>query len=95
MNESEDLVVSHAIFGTDLSKPASELIYEIRTEISRLRGRLQDIARDRSEWKDELSIAQGGLTCMIRALHDTQERMKESEHERSRLEVDQNGDETS
>lgn len=66
------------IYGTDLSKPLSELVTEWRSQIVQIRGQMHDFAFAVG-WKEELETLQGGLTCMLMAMHDTLERAKANE----------------
>jgi hypothetical protein len=53
------------IYGDDLTRPISDLIVEIRTDLSRARGRLSDIAFAHPGMKSRLESAEGLLTCGI------------------------------
>lgn len=67
------------ISGIDLSKPLSELVHNIRMDISAARGKLDDIGMGFTAWRDRLSCVQGLLTCGLIALHNTREEMLEHE----------------
>jgi hypothetical protein len=66
------------IYGTDLSKPLSELMTEWRSQVATIRGQMSDFAFARG-WREELETLEGGLTCMLMAMHNTLERAKENE----------------
>lgn len=76
----------------DLSKPLSELVEKLRSDIAAVRGKLQDIGAGYLGWRERLEPVQGLLTCGLMALHHTMEEMRE--HER-RYPRDANGEEGS
>jgi hypothetical protein len=67
----------------EMDKPLSVLIEELRTEISRTRGKINDIRRSYG-WDERLEIFEGGLTCIISAMYGT---MKEIEDFEKRAKV--------
>ncbi len=62
----------------EMDKPISELIDELRNEISRTRGKLHDI-KCSFGWDERIEIYKGGLTCMISAMSNFQDELKEFE----------------
>jgi len=67
---------AHPIYGTDLSRPLSEVVSGIRSAMSKIRGQISDIYFAYPAWKDELDDVEGLLTCGISTLYATVERMK-------------------
>jgi len=59
----------------EMNKPLSELMEELRNDISSIRGKLFDIKMTYG-WEDRIEHIEGGLTCMLVAMHST---MKEWE----------------
>lgn len=74
----------HPIFGTDFSKPLSEIIEDIRKQLSRLRGQLDDVGH--VGWKEWTDTAQGNITCTIVYLSYLAKEMKQVEDERAKKE---------
>ena len=70
---------SRPIYGTDLTRPLSALVADIRSQLVKSRGQLSDIAYGFTGWRDDLANVEGLLTCGLIALHHTMERMKEHE----------------
>ena len=62
----------------EMDKPLSVLMEELRIDISKIRGKLHDIRRSYG-WEDRIEHIEGGLTCMLVAMHDTMEEWKEFE----------------
>ena len=62
----------------EMDKPLSELMEELRTDISKVRGKLSDIKRSYG-WDDRIEFIEGGLTCMLVAMHSTMEEWKRFE----------------
>lgn len=56
----------------EMNKPLSELMEELRSDLSRIRGKLSDIKRNHG-WADRIEHLEGGLTCMLVAMHNTME----------------------
>ena len=67
------------IYGTDFSKPLSEIVHQIRNDLTRARGQLSDVASAYTGWKDHVASIEGLLTCGIVSLHYVVEQMKEHE----------------
>lgn len=53
----------------EAAKPFDEAVEKVRNELTRLRGKLYDIARLNPGWKERVDFAEGGLTCVISALY--------------------------
>lgn len=62
----------------EMDKPLSELIEDLRKEIARIRGKLSDI-RYSYGWEDRIDFIEGGLTCMLIAMHSTMQEMQQFE----------------
>ena len=62
----------------EMDKPMSQLIDELRTEISRTRGKLHDIKHSYG-WNEWIENYEGGLTCMISAMSNFQDELKKFE----------------
>lgn len=66
----------------EMDKPMSELINELRSEISRTRGKLFDIKQSFG-WSEWIESYEGGLTCMISAMSHFQDELKKFEDKKS------------
>jgi len=62
----------------EMEKPLSELMEELRIDISRVRGKLFDIKQSFG-WEDRINFIEGGLTCMLIAMYSTMEEWKKFE----------------
>lgn len=62
----------------EMEKPMSELMEELRLDISRIRGKLSDIKRSYG-WADRIDHLEGGLTCMLVAMYDIMEEWRDFE----------------
>lgn len=62
----------------EMNKPLSELMDELSSEIVKVRGKLRDI-RHIHGWEDRIDFIEGGLTCILIAMHSTLEEWKEFE----------------
>lgn len=62
----------------EMDKPLSELMEELRRDVSKIRGKLSDIRRSYG-WDDRIEHIEGGLTCMLVAMYDTMEEWKRFE----------------
>lgn len=56
----------------EMDKPLSELMEELRNDLSRIRGKLHDI-RYAYGWEDRIKHIEGGITCMLIAMYHTME----------------------
>ena len=54
----------------EMDKPLSELMEELRSDLSKVRGKLHDI-KNSYGWADRIEHIEGGLTCMISAMYAT------------------------
>jgi hypothetical protein len=52
----------------DLDKPLYDLMEELRTDVHHVRGKLHDI-RSTYGWDDRILHLEGGLTCLLVAMH--------------------------
>ncbi|HMI56395.1 MAG TPA: hypothetical protein VK494_09420 [Gemmatimonadaceae bacterium] len=64
-----------------MSKPLSELIADIRSQIVHARGQLNDIGMGFTGWHERLQNVEGLLTCGLMALYSTQQEMLKHEKE--------------
>lgn len=76
------------ISGIDLTRPLSELIKEIRSDIVAARGKLNDIGMGFTGWRERIASVEGLLTCGLMALHHTMEEMREHERKYRTAEVE-------
>lgn len=53
-----------------------EIVETIRWDLTRLRGKLHDVQRMWPGWRERVDMADGGITCVIMALHDGVEEYK-------------------
>jgi hypothetical protein len=60
----------------DMKKPKEELIANVRSTLTKLRGQLDDIAHGYG-WKDRLETPQHGITLVISNLYHVLEEMKQ------------------
>jgi hypothetical protein len=62
----------------EMDKPLSELMEELRIDLSKIRGKLSDI-KSSYGWDDRIEHIEGGLTCMLVAMYATMEEWKKFE----------------
>lgn len=62
----------------EMDKPLSELMEELRSDLSKVRGKLHDIKRSYG-WEDRIEHLAGGLTCMLVAMYATVEEWRKFE----------------
>lgn len=62
----------------ELKKPLSELMEQLRLDVSRIRGKLFDIKMTYG-WEGRIDFIEGGLTCMLVAMHSTMEEWQKFE----------------
>lgn len=62
----------------EMDKPLSQLMEELRNDISKIRGKLGDIKKSYG-WADRIEHIEGGLTCMLSTMYYTMEQWKEFE----------------
>lgn len=67
------------IYGTDLSKPISELLQGFRDQMTTMRGQLSDIAFHTPAMEQYTKHLEGLLTCGIVTLHYEVEQAKKME----------------
>lgn len=72
--------LKNPIYGTDLSKPTSACIADVRNKIAEVRGQLTDIMRGKG-WEDRMVHVEGLLTCGLVALHDSMQEIYKHELE--------------
>ena len=70
---------SKPLYGTDLSKPISELIEGVRSQLVQSRGQLSDIGHRYSGWEERVKDIEGLLTCGLVALHRIKQEALECE----------------
>jgi len=66
----------------EMDKPLSELMEDLRNEVSRIRGKLHDI-KSSYGWEDRIEHIEGGLTCMLVAMFGTMEEWKKFEEKQN------------
>lgn len=62
----------------EMDKPMSILIEELRCEIANIRGKLGDIKHSYG-WEEWIANYEGGLTCMLSAMHNFKEELENFE----------------
>lgn len=62
----------------EMDKPMSVLVEELRNEITKTRGKLHDIKRSYG-YEEWIATYEGGLTCVISALHNFKEELEKIE----------------
>ncbi len=62
----------------EMDKPLSVLMEELRSDICKIRGKLYDI-KSGYGWKDRIEHLEGGLTCMLVAMHSIKKEFQEYE----------------
>lgn len=67
------------IYGSDFSKPLSQLVEEARNKITAVRGQLSDIGHAYPGWKERVDHVEGALTCCLVALAYSADEMREVE----------------
>lgn len=60
------------------NKPLSELMEDLRNDLSKIRGKLHDI-KSSYGWEDRITHLEGGLTCMLVAMHNVMKEWEEFE----------------
>lgn len=73
------------IYGTDLNRPISVLVKEIRNRLTAIRGSIGDIKFAYSGLDERLGCAEGGITCVISALHPVMIEFEKLEQEEKKL----------
>jgi len=76
----------------EMAKPLSELMEELRNDVTKIRGKLYDIKRSYG-WEDRIEHIEGGFTCLLVAMHSTMEEWKVFEERKTNLNI-KNNDET-
>jgi len=61
-----------------INLPLYELMKELRNDVAKVRGKLSDI-RHIYGWEDRIQHLEGGLTCMLVAMHGIELEWKEFE----------------
>lgn len=62
----------------EMNKPLSELMEDLRSDLSKIRGKLFDIKQSYG-WDDRIIHLEGGLTCMLVAMYEVMQEWKEFE----------------
>ena len=62
----------------EMDKPLSELMEDLRNDLSKVRGKLFDIKCSYG-WDDWIEPIEGGLTCMLVTMYATMEEWKRFE----------------
>lgn len=66
----------------EMNKPLYDLMEELRNDISRVRGKLWDIKQTYG-WDDRIKHLEGGLTCLLVAMHEVGIEWQEFERKHS------------
>lgn len=66
----------------EMDKPLSELMEELRKEISKTRGKLSDL-KNSFGFKDHIELIEGGLTCMLVAMYSSVEEFQKLEYKQN------------
>ena len=69
------------IYGTDLNRPLSEIIEEIRNRMTVLRGQVGDFQFGFPGWRERTEPVHGLLTCGIVALYKVLQELQKFEAE--------------
>lgn len=67
------------IYGTDFSVPLSATIEGLRSQITKIRGQLGDIASAYPAWGERTKDVEGLLTCGLATLYGIAKEMREFE----------------
>lgn len=70
----------------EANKPFDELVDSVRSDLTRLRGKIFDIQRLHPGWGARVDYAEGALTCVIVALHYGMVAYREFQAERAKIE---------
>lgn len=57
-------------------QPFYKMVESIRADLAKLRGKLYDLYTADKLWKDRLTPAEGGITCVLQSLADAADDMK-------------------
>lgn len=76
--ENKDLRPIYYKDPEEMEKPLSELMESLRNDVSMVRGKLHDI-RNSFGWEDRITHIEGGLTCLLIAMHSTMIEWKQFE----------------
>jgi hypothetical protein len=77
----------HPIYGTDLNRPMSEVIAEIRGNMIRLRGQIYDFQFGFPAWKARTEPVEGLLTCGIVTLYQALQEIEAFEASKANTEA--------
>lgn len=83
------------LYGADMSKPISQLIEDVRSQLVRSRGQLWDIGFRYTGWTDRLASVEGLLTCGLVTLYHEKQEAIESEKRRAEEQRTSSAPETS
>lgn len=81
VRKSSERYKENPIHGTDLKKPMSEVIRDIRRQLSKARGSISDFQFAYPHWKERTEHVEGLLTCGLVALHATLLELEQFERE--------------
>lgn len=68
----------------EMDKPISELLEELRSELSRTRGKIFDIMQSYG-YKDQIGYIENSITCIIVAMHSEMIEFKRREEKSNRM----------
>ena len=63
----------------ELDKPLYDVMEQLRNDVAKVRGKLGDI-KDAYGWESRIDHLQGGLTCMLVAMHEIAQEWKNFEN---------------
>jgi hypothetical protein len=67
---------------SEMDKPLSELMEELRSDVANVRGKLWDIKQSFG-WNDRIEHIEGGLSCILMAMFATMEEWQAFEKKRA------------
>lgn len=83
LTKSAERYRQNPIFGTNLERPMSEIVNEIRNRLVAARGSIADFQFGYPAWKERTQHVEGLLTCGIVALYSAMEDIQKFEREHS------------
>jgi hypothetical protein len=88
LKKHADLLKEKPIHGTNLNRPLSEIIRDIRRELINSRGGIVDFQLAFPHWEERTKHVEGLLTCGVIALHETLLALEQLEREESMSKLD-------
>lgn len=72
---------ANPIYGTDLNRPMSKVVKELRDRMTTLRGQIQDFQFGFPGWRERTEPVEGLLTCGIVTLYSVLQELEKFEAE--------------